>query len=247
MKKYTIFWLAALLPLCMFSCLKETNDTIILMGKESYFQNLQDVIQDSSLQTFCTNNGVVLAEGVTPPDIQGEFKFANRWIKASYTGLYPAPQNPNDTLFFRFGGEKAENGEYLTDAGQNNVVVACDFQERGLPLISYDTVYVMGHDNVFSVYFKMTQNGLQSSGVTFNLTQGVIITGTMGQETLIQGADTIHHPLITNTSVIYRNENVEIIHNDGFVPDDAIYDMVGWKYLYKSTSGSAEYYEWFGK
>lgn len=238
MKRFSIFWYIAILPLCLFSCLGHGDDTIVLLGEESYVQNMYEIIGDTALIPFCLENNLCLPEGFNPPDIQGEFVLSDLRCMNSVGSL----PTTIDSLFFRFGGEPeidtaTGNHYYLTDAGQHHMVVACDYKVDDM-LLHFDAITVMGDGKDFSAFFAydtLVVINMPGDPTTyrFNITQGVLLTGQMSTD----------HQTIDSTRVLLFNKKVKPLtalpeHPYVELPQD------GWKAMYKPSR--AVFHEWYG-
>ena len=74
--------------LCLVSCNKmtDTDETIILLGKESYVQPLIEMIPDS-LQSKLLSLFGTIPEGFIPPNIEGEYKIEKQFCHSNFIDL----------------------------------------------------------------------------------------------------------------------------------------------------------------
>ena len=114
-----LIWLLPIsLVLRVTSCLKdEMNETIVLMGTESYVKPIDSIIPDTLLRyigdsAVMGENAIVPPAGNMPPNIQGEFVFGPREL-FSYNETY---HGNLDTLYIRIGG--VQGAERLQEVSQ---------------------------------------------------------------------------------------------------------------------------------
>ena len=112
-----------LLPLLFSGCLKESADTLILMGTEDYVQSAEEVIPDT-LRRFLTHSlRLDLPTGNVPPNVQGEYVFQPRELVGSNVDVVP---DFSEVVRFRFGGDLDVGHGIYQD--QHNRVVSFDYQ-----------------------------------------------------------------------------------------------------------------------
>lgn len=176
-----LIWLLPIsLVLLVTSCLKdEMNETIVLMGTESYVKRIDSIIPDTLFSyigdsAVMGDNVIVPNRGSMPPNIQGEFVFGPREL-FSYNETY---HGNLDTLYIRFGGDPDTVLNSYYSQGQHNMMVVCDIKEPGLPLMSVDA-FVMGTGNQFTVYFDVTYNHVENpaTGGNYSLKRGYVLAG----------------------------------------------------------------------
>lgn len=142
MKAKTIQFILIIIIMSLTACTKSTDDTIVLLGEESYVIPLNDMIPDSLKTSFMNRFGSA-PEGFIPPDIEGEYKIsAKEFCFSNYLNL-----SDNQDM-------------YLKISQQHNRVATVDFFECGK--IRTDTAFVMGHDQFFTLYFN------ENKAVVFN-------------------------------------------------------------------------------
>lgn len=151
-----------LLPLFLFfSCTKNDKDTIVLLGTESYIDDILDVIPDSLRIVFDTHFGQI-PRGYVPPNVEGDFVIAPKQRCISNAANWPlSVTEPNTSLSF---------------TNQHNSVVELNLAEATETFT--DTVFVVGHDNLFTVYYQ------ESKSMTLNtqeiiMKRGILIKGEM--------------------------------------------------------------------
>lgn len=195
MKK--VFWLLPLLAMLATGCLKENQEgpqTIVPMGTEADVKPIEQMGIDTLLHFLNDISILTLPTGNIPPDIQGECVLTPLELIA-YNADHPVP---GDSLYLRFGGEpswliiQVDTTSFDTvpfyPNGQNNRTVPCDIKgdvmEKGnvFNMKHIDKGFVMGHDDVFTVYFIVKYNCEymgETGNVEFELTRGYVITGMM--------------------------------------------------------------------
>lgn len=220
----------ALLPLLLSGCLKESAETLILMGKEDYVKPIGDVIPDT-LVRFLNSLELALPEGNIPPDIQGEYVFKPRVLLASNTGPVPVF---SEVVRFRFGGDlDAGHGIYQD---QHNRVVSFDYQEDALGLMHEDTVYLMGSGNSFTAYFTQKLDVQFSTSVRLELMRAVAIFGAVS-------------PMgIESARMACLNTDVRVVQNTSgtSVPDEVLNALKDRIYVYQvENKGVAMRQKWY--
>ena len=159
------FAILLFVPLSMlFSCTKNDSSTIILLGTESYVDDILDVIPDSLVNTFVQYFGAI-PRGYVPPNIEGSFVVTPK--QRCYSNV---PNWPMSII---------EPNMNLSLTNQHNSVVEISLIEANETFT--DTVYVIGHDNEFTVYYQenklidLVENEAQ-------MKRGIIIKGKMGSD-----------------------------------------------------------------
>lgn len=177
-------FIAVLAMLLLTGCLKDdlSQGTIVLMGSESKVKPIEEVIPDTLLRfigdaTVMGNDTIILPVGNTPPDVQGEYLFFIRELY-KHNGHHPIA---DDTLFFRFGGDRPFDSLDYYPEGQHNRITPGDLLEKGFSLQHVDTVYLMGDGSAFTAYFTVAYNDCYEpmSQVNYTLKRGYVITGTV--------------------------------------------------------------------
>jgi hypothetical protein len=221
--------LLALVGFMLSSCLKDDpkENTIILMGTESYVDSIGEVIPDTLLKvladaTVMQLTPAVLPQGNMPPDVQGEFVLRPKELLWYNENLV----SDGDSIRFRFGGNPSASGYYPN--GQHNRVTPCDYEENGL-LGHTDSAYLMGSGNDFTAYFVLTYEHITKiDGVDYNMTRGYVITGKMNG----------NGNAIDNVRVAYINLNMKVNSNNmavSCVETGSIKAMEGNIFVYKGT------------
>lgn len=162
-----IKYISFLLPLLLFfSCTKNDKDTIILLGTESYVDDILDVIPDSLRNVFNTHFGEI-PQGYVPPKVEGDFVVAPK--QRCYSNV------PNWPLGV------VEPNMYLKFSNQHNSVVEIVLAEATETFT--DTVFVVGYDDLFTVYYQETKT-LSVNENEITMKRGVIIKGEKNDEGL---------------------------------------------------------------
>ena len=146
------------------SCTKNDDTTIVLIGEELYIDDILTVIPDTLKPVF---DGVFgsIPEGPVPPKIEGSYVVdPKQRVSTNVEGWPLTVIEPNI---------------YLKFSEQHNGVVTMDLNEATEQLT--DTVFVMGHNEEFTVYFVEDKSydvpfGEQSFHV--RVKRGIIMKGT---------------------------------------------------------------------
>ncbi len=146
------------------SCTKNDDTTIVLIGEELYIDDILTVIPDTLKPVF---DGVFgsIPEGPVPPKIEGSYVVdPKQRVSTNVEGWPLTVIEPN---------------VYLKFSEQHNGVVTMDLNEATEQLT--DTVFVMGHNEDFTVYFVEDKSydvpfGEQSFHV--RVKRGIIMKGT---------------------------------------------------------------------
>ena len=147
------------------SCTKNDENTIVLIGEERYIDDILTVIPDTLKPMFDVVFGSI-PQGPVPPKIEGSFVVDPKQRVSSNVSVWPL------TVI--------EPNLYLKFSDQHNGVVAMDLNEATEQLT--DTVFVMGHNNEFTVYFVEDKAyDVPFNGQSFHVKvkRGVIMKGTM--------------------------------------------------------------------
>lgn len=143
------------------ACTKNDSSTIVLLGAESYVNEILDVIPDSLISAFNSHFGEIHC-GYVPPKIEGKYVIAPK--QRCYSNVTTWPLNvvePNMSL-------------RLTD--QHNRVVEIHLTEA-MDMFT-DTVYISGYDNFFTVYYQEYKS-IVMDGYDAVIRRGIIIKGEM--------------------------------------------------------------------
>lgn len=154
------------LVLCgmMFSsCTKNDDTTIILIGEELYIDDILTVIPDTLKPAFDSIFGTI-PEGPVPPKIEGSYVVDPKVRVSTNVDIWPLTV--------------VEPNVYLRFSEQHNGVVTMDLNEATEQMT--DTVFIMGHNKDFAVYFVENKSydvpfGSQSFHV--NVKRGIIMKG----------------------------------------------------------------------
>lgn len=194
---------------CLISCDKNTydEDTIILLGTESYVTPLNALIPDSLKVEFPKYLGEIHT-GYIPPNIEGEYLISKKeFCHSNFVNLF-------DNLDM-----------HLRITKQHNRVAKVEFDEGGT--VVTDTAYVMGTDQLFTLYFTEQKEILFYSNIS-KVDRCVVITGEI--------TDTgIKNLMFGNIILKAYQGNNPFIGN--FIP--------GWYFIYKDNDGVSENYNWF--
>ena len=238
-KKLNSILIALVLPLAFVSCMKETlNDkTIVLFGEEAYVKHFKQVVglSPDTLNALHVMSVTIDDSQSAPPDVRGEYRLANR-IKIYPTGGF---SGPNDTVYFRFGGDFEDWNDYLH--GQHHFITHCDIKIPGLDLNSAlyhtDTAYVKGQGSAFFAYFDRkidVEVPVDNKVLNYTLRQGIVISGKMVGEA---------RPCnITDARLVLYNRDVKINNGWEFTPEvlEPIQSLRHTLYVFKDSDGLTE-------
>ena len=155
-----LFFAVALLP----ACTKNDDSTVVLLGTESYVETIIEAIPDTLRTTFEQQFGEI-PQGYVPPKIEGRFVFDPK--QRCYSNVAYWPLNvvePNMSLRF---------------SNQHNSVVELNLAEATETFT--DTVYVVGHENLFTVYYQESKPMTVDNDAVV-LKRGILIKGEMCDE-----------------------------------------------------------------
>lgn len=160
MRKISLF-IVSLAALFMVSCTKNNDTTLTFLGEEEYVEDIVKVIPQNVRDVFKKRFGEIYT-GDKPPKIEGEFLFAPK--KRDTSNVSPNVW-PVDVY---------EPNVYLKFMNQHNKVVTFIHNEQTETVT--DTVYVMGHDSYFTVYY--TENKKMDYGIyDVRVKRGIIYKG----------------------------------------------------------------------
>lgn len=160
-KLFAIGWFAGWLFL-IAGCSFKPDETIILLGTESYVTPLNEMIPENWQSAFFSSFERI-PEGFFPPDIEGEYRISKKQYYTSNLGY-----DLSDSLDM-----------YLRVVNQHNRVASVQFFEGGT--VWTDTAFVMGSDPWFTLYFKENR-ALVSYGTTHSHRRFVLFTGRKTEE-----------------------------------------------------------------
>lgn len=151
------------------SCVKvNSGETIVLIGQEAYIDNIEELFADfkPSFDSVKKKMGIIY-EGPVPPKIEGGYVMDTTLLVASNVDYM------SDTV--------AMPEVYLRFNRQHNGIVTLDFKESSIRQ-GKDTVFVMGNDKGFTVYFKEKRKFKQLyDGKVYHVTmkRGIIMCGSV--------------------------------------------------------------------
>lgn len=159
-------YITALLFAALFfqACTKNEDSTIVLIGTESYVEDILDAIPDSLRNVFEQHFGEI-PQGYVPPKVEGNFVVAPKQRCFSNVALWPLNvTEPNMNLHF---------------SNQHNSVVELILAEATETFT--DTVFVVGHENLFTVYYQESK-AMTMGDDEVMLKRGILIKGEMCDE-----------------------------------------------------------------
>lgn len=154
-----VYLICCMLAVIAFTgCDKNTYDeeTIILLGTESYVVPLTDMLPDSHEADFMSHIGNI-TEGFIPPNIDGEYLISEK--EFCYSNLVNVFDN---------------HDMHLRVSNQHNRVAAVELYEEGT--VVTDTAFIMGTGPMFTLYFT-EQKEIVVMGNTSRVDRCVVITG----------------------------------------------------------------------
>lgn len=141
----------------LYSCTKDndSNDSIILLGKEAYVVPMLDIIPDS-LQTKFLSQMNNPPRGFIPPNIEGEYLISEKqYCHSNFVDL------------------SDHQDMHLRVSNQHNRVATVEFHEG--ETILTDTAFVMGSGQHFTLYLTEVRN--MALYADYTITRCVVITG----------------------------------------------------------------------
>lgn len=150
--------------LFFYACTKNDDTTLILLGTEAYVEDILNAIPDSLRDTFEQRFGEI-PQGYVPPKIEGDFIVAPKQRCYSNVANWPM--------------DVVEPNMYLHLSDQHNSVVTFTLAEATNTFT--DTVYVIGYDNKFTVYYQEIKEMTMNNDNVI-LKRGIIIKGEMCDE-----------------------------------------------------------------
>lgn len=192
------FFLSIFVLLSFSACTKNDSSTIVLLGTESYVDDILDIIPDSLITVFDNYFGEI-PRGYVPPKIEGKFVVAPKQRYYSSVSNWPlSVLEPNMSLHF---------------TNQHNSVVELNLAEATETFT--DTVNVLGHDQSFTVYYQESKEVFVGNEDIL-VKRGIIITGTMCSEGIM---DIVFANIIMDvegdTEDIYFKPGHFFIYKDG--------------------------------
>lgn len=166
--KYVIYLF--FLALCNAACKKSDpiNQTITLLGTESYVTPVVEIIPDSLRPTVPSLFGG-FSEGYCPPNLEGEYTINKQFCHSNFIVDLSDSQDM-----------------HLRITNQHNRVACVDFYEGFT--VHKDTAYIMGEGNFFTLYFVEDRN-MAFNGYHSIAKRCVIITG----EKTVEGINNLHY------------------------------------------------------
>lgn len=195
------------------SCTKNDETTIVLIGEELYIDDILTVIPDTLKPAFDAVFGTI-PEGPVPPKIEGSYVVDPKQRVSTNVDIWPLTV--------------VEPNVYLKFSEQHNGVVTMDLNEATEQMT--DTVFVMGHNNDFTIYFVEDKAydvpfGEQSFHV--RVKRGIIMKGTVASNGLSD---------FKIASIIMEAED----DSHGVIGQYA----PGSFFVYRDGNGLAENFEW---
>lgn len=158
--KYLNIFALAVVSLVMLNCTSNDETTVILLGKESYIQDIVDVIPDTLQATFTEHFGII-HEGYIPPKIEGSYIVSKK--KRVYSNIEES-----------WPLSVVEPDMYLTITDQHNreaIFILAEATET-----TTDTVYIVGVDNFFTLYY-IEEKSMTYLGYNSHIKRAVLFNG----------------------------------------------------------------------
>ena len=165
MKKLALLF-AVLTVMLLTNCVKDGEETIIYLGQENYIPPIETIIPQELLDVFYDSVGEIY-RGYIPPNVEGKF-VVNPKKRVLSNNLVTWPL------------EVVEPDMVLSLANQHNgVVVTCECAEATVTMT--DSVYIMGHNSFFTLYFK-EYKPFEDQGFETKITRAMMIVGEVCKE-----------------------------------------------------------------
>ncbi|MBR4838588.1 MAG: hypothetical protein IK004_09225 [Bacteroidales bacterium] len=211
MRKISLF-IVSLAALSMVSCTKNNDSTLTFLGEEQYVEDIVKVIPKKARDVFEQRFGEIYT-GDKPPKIEGEFMFAPKKRDTSNVNINTWPL------------DVYEPNVYLKFMNQHNKVAKLIHYEETETVI--DTVYVMGHDSYFTVYY--VENKKMDYGIyDVRVKRGIIYKGRITEDGI-------------------RNLKYASIIMDVYDSSNGVLDLypAGSFFLYYDKDKLSERYNWY--
>ena len=184
--------------LLFIACTKNDASTIVLLGTESYVEDILNAIPDTLRDTFEQRFGEI-PQGYKPPKIEGDFVVAPKQRCYSNVANWPL--------------DVVEPNMYMHFSDQHNSVVVFTLAEATNTFT--DTVFVVGHNDTFTVYYQeVKEMTINNDNVV--LKRGIIIKGEMCDDGIRNLYFTnIVMDVITNSSIPLVERGQFFIYKDG--------------------------------
>lgn len=144
-------------------CTKNSETTVIFLGKESYVEKIENVIPDSLIGVFENHFGT-LHSGYIPPNVEGVYMINPK--KRVFSSI-------PDSIWLQ---DVVEPDIRITLSKQHNRECILLLEEATATLT--DTVYITGHDRFFTVYYT-EKKMMMHSGYEHSIVRDIIIKGEM--------------------------------------------------------------------
>ena len=202
----------ALAVLLMTNCTKNEDSTIILLGEEQYIDEIINVIPDSLIGVF--TQYVKIHKGYIPPNIQGEYAFTPKErVYTNATTPWPLEVVERDVML-KFSEQHNRKATFL------------HYEQIRTET---DTVYVIGHDSYFSVYYQ--ENVLLDYGLyEVKIKRGIIYSGRLMSDGI--------------RNLFYASIIMDV-DDESNGTGAYLTQPVGTFFIYKDGDGVAEKYDWY--
>lgn len=161
MNKILVSVATVLIVFLMTGCVKDGEETIVYLGYEDYILPIESVIPQELLDVFSDSIGEIY-RGHIPPNVEGSFIVSPKQRVLS-----------NNLLSWPLEVVEPDMTLQISDQ-HNGVIVSLDCAEA--TATPTDSVYIMGHDNYFTIYFREIKT-FESGGFETRITRGMMIVG----------------------------------------------------------------------
>lgn len=147
-------------------CVKEGEETIVYLGYEDYIPPIESVIPSQLLDVFTDSIGEIY-RGYIPPNVEGKFTISPKKRVLS-----------NNLLSWPLEVVEPDMSIKISDQ-HNGVAVTLECEEATNTIT--DSVYIMGHDDFFTIFFRETKQ-FEDYGYETCITRAMLFTGQICNE-----------------------------------------------------------------
>ena len=184
----------------MYCCTTNDDSTVILLGKESYIKEINEIIPDSVLNIIEYNTGTIHT-GYIPPNIEGQYIIEHK------QRLYSNVNTPWPTNVI-------EPNVKINIYQQHNRTCVIEIDE--ISSITTDTAFISGNNDYFTLYL-IEDKILSYSGYDSYITRNIIFTGEVsdnGIKNLYMSSIIIDVKDNSNGSIIQYDKGDLFIYKD---------------------------------
>jgi len=162
--KYLNIFALAVVSMIMLNCTKNDETTVILLGKESYIQDITKVIPDSLQSTFTEHFGMI-HEGYIPPKVEGKFVMAKKERVYSNIGASWPLTVVEPNMYFTIKDQHNREANFILGEATETET---------------DTVYICGNDNYFTLYY-IEEKVMTYLGFNSRIKRAVLFNGEISE------------------------------------------------------------------